>query len=237
MKTRCLIIDDEPLAASVLENYIQKLKNVELVKICEDALEAVNLIHQNRIDLIFLDIQMPELSGLDFAKSLSNPPSIIFTTAYRNYAVEGFELNALDYLLKPFGFDRFLTAMNKYYKLRSLPQQEFNQLSTPEKTEQHIFVKENRKMVKIYLKDILFIESLSDYVKIHTKQRNIVTKQLLCYFEQELPSDQFYRIHRSYIISRPQIEAYSNQHVEIAGNSIPIGRNYKLRVQDFLPKV
>jgi len=230
MKIRCLIVDDEPLAIAVIENYIERLPELEIVAKCDNALTALQVLQHQQVDLAFLDIQMPKLTGIDFIKTLRNPPKIVITTAYREYALEGYELNILDYLVKPISFERFLKALNKYYELAG------NQTFAPptetphNEEEKAIYVKENKKMIKILLKEILFIESLKDYVKIHTPTKSVITKQLISYFEETLDKDKFLRIHKSFIVSKDKIEAFTASSVEITGKELPIGRNYKNEV-------
>lgn len=189
MKVRCLIVDDEPLALDVLENYIERLDTLELVARCKNAIEAYNKIQTEKIDLLFLDIQMPKLTGIDFMKSVKNPPKVIFTTAYREYAIEGYELDAVDYLLKPISFDRFLKAVNKVIFNKpdeSKSKSELNNLitqtvsnSTPTDIPQEpfIYLKSDKKMVKVLLKDILYIESLKDYIRVKTPGKEVVAYQ------------------------------------------------------------
>jgi len=228
MKIRCIAVDDEPLALRVIESHVEKLSEVELVAKCSNAIEAFEILKQKDVDLIFLDIQMPELTGIEFLKSLRNPPLVIFTTAYRNYAIYAFELDVLDYLLKPISFDRFLKAINKYYARHEEKHKEVKNVSvgsTPEKD--HIFVKKNKTLVKIHFKDIFFIESLKDYVKIHTPEETHMVKYQISHLEQELPDEQFIRVHKSFIVSTEKIASISPRSVGIGEEKIPIGRNYK----------
>ncbi len=233
MKLKCLIVDDEPLALDILENYIARLENVELVARCENAVEAFNYLKQKKVDILFLDIQMPKLTGIDFLKSINNPPHVIFTTAYREYALEGYELNALDYLLKPISFDRFLKAINKVYEINASQKQptdlinSLNAMPISNYDESFMYLKEDKKMVRILLKDILYIESLKDYVRVKTKQKEVIAYQKISYLEEKLPVERFIRIHRSFIIALDKIEVFSSTEVEVAGKTIPIGRNYK----------
>jgi DNA-binding LytR/AlgR family response regulator len=228
MKIRCIAVDDEPLALRVIESHVEKLSEVELVAKCSNAIEAFEILKHKDVDLIFLDIQMPELTGIEFLKSLRNPPLVIFTTAYRNYAIDAFELDVLDYLLKPISFDRFLKAINKYYARHEEKHQELKNVSmgsTPEKD--HIFIKKNKTLVKILFKDILYIESLKDYVKIHTPEEMYMVKYQISHLEQELPDEQFIRVHKSFIVSTEKIATISPRSVGIGDEKIPIGRNYK----------
>ena len=240
MKINCLLIDDEPLAMDVLTSYIQRIDGLEIKKRCNNALQAFDAIQKGGIDLLFLDIQMPKLNGLEFLDTLQKPPKVIFTTAYRDYAIEAFEVDAIDYLLKPISFSRFLKAVSKAYQLLQpapgLPasmqiiQEEKLQLSAME----FIYVKADKKTVKVFLKDILYIESLKDYVIIHLPEKKVITKQKISYLEQKLPEPQFLRIHRSFIISIPKIEAFSPSGIDIKGQELPIGRSYKSEVAKVL---
>ncbi len=220
---KCLIVDDEPLAQNVIENYLKNFTDIELIAKCENALSALAWIKKQKIDLIFLDISMPFISGIDFIKTLQNPPKIILTTAHKEFAVESYELNVLDYLLKPISFERFLKAINK---LENKSAQVIKPVIDDSESEVFIYVKSDKKNVKILLKEILFIESLKDYIKIHTVNRTIVTQVPISAIEQRLP-ESFLRIHRSFIIAKDKITAYTQHDFEIGKYQIPIGRNYK----------
>jgi DNA-binding LytR/AlgR family response regulator len=229
MKIRCLAVDDEPLALRVIESHIEKLTDVELVAKCSNAIQAFEVLKNKPIDLVFLDIQMPELTGIEFMKSLQNPPLVVFTTAYRNYAIEAFDLDVLDYLLKPISFDRFLKAINKYYN-----RHETKIIESPKNlnvdqrdTKDHIFVKKNKTMVKVYFDDILYIESMKDYVKIHTPEEIHFVKHQISALENELPDSEFIRVHKSFIIHIEKVTTVSPKSVGILEEKIPIGRNYK----------
>ena len=208
----CLIVDDEPIAREIIETHVSKINNVNVVASCSSAMEAFNVISSNDIDLVFLDINMPEISGISFAKSINKDIKIIFTTAYRDYAVEGFELQAVDYLLKPIAFDRLLKAVNTYFEVYSEPKNR-----TIEQTEinNFLFVRSDRRMVKIDFEAIVYIESYSDYIKIHLTSETIVTRETISAIEAKLPKDSFIRIHRSYIISIGSITSFTNEHINI----------------------
>lgn len=225
MKPKCIIIDDDSLAITVLESYLDKIKEIEIVDKYNNAIDAYDILHKEKIDLIFLDIEMPRLTGVDFIKTLNKPPSIIITSANKDYAIDGFDLNVLDYLMKPITFGRFLKAVNKFFLVhRSV--EEINHLN--EKKEQDfIFVKENKKMVKILLNDILYIESIKDYVKIVTTKKSVITKEQISTYENKLNKKKFIRIHRSYIVSLSKIDAFSATTIEIGDKELPIGRSYK----------
>ena len=220
---KCLIIDDEPLAQNVIENYLKNFSFIELIARCENALSALEWIKKQKIDLIFLDISMPFLSGIDFIKTLQNPPAIILTTAHKEFAIESYELNVLDYLLKPISFERFLKAINK---LDIHTSEVIKPVISDSENDAFIYVKSEKKNIKILFKEILFIESLKDYIKIHTIDKTIVTQVSISAIEQRLP-DNFLRIHRSFIIAKDKITAYTQHDFEIGKHQIPIGRNYK----------
>lgn len=231
---KCIIVDDEPLAIDVIESHIAKLEDVEIVAKCTNALSAFEVVQKQDVDLIFLDIQMPKLTGLDFLKTLQNPPKVIFTTAYRDYAIESYDLNAVDYLLKPISFDRFLKAMSKVYdrEIQSPISKEIVEVRPNE--DNYIYVKSDKKMVKIKLNEVLYIESLKDYVRIKTQDKMIITHQKISYLEEKLPEDSFTRVHRSFIVATKKVDCYSSAFLEVSGKEIPIGRNYKNQVMSKL---
>ena len=224
---KVLIIDDEPLAQDVIETYIEMMPEIELVKKCTNAIEANAALKEYDIDLIFLDIQMPKITGLEFLKSLSNPPLVIFTTAYAEHALEGFELNAVDYLLKPISLDRFMKAVNKASEL--FKQSEQKEAYADE--DDFVFIKADKKLMKLAYKDILYIEGLKDYVIIRKNKGRIITLQTMKSLEAKLPSHLFKRVHRSYIVNLSQIDAINANMVELQENgqtkTLPIGKNYK----------
>ncbi len=224
MKIKCLIIDDEPLALNVIKKHLTSFENFELVATHTNAVDAYNTLSQTAVDVIFIDINMPKINGIDFLKNLTNPPLTIITTAYREYAVEGFELNVLDYLVKPISFQRFLKAISKIND--KLPENTTKENNAPNPNE-FAFFKVDKKMVKIFFKDILYIESLKDYVKIKTIYEDFITHKNLISITEIIPMDKFIRIHKSYIISINQVESVVGNTVQITGKSIPIGRNYQ----------
>ncbi len=234
MKTRVLIIDDEPIAVRVIENYLQHLEAIELVGKYHSAVEAYAILQQKKVDLLFLDINMPQLNGLDFLKSLAHPPKAILTTAYREYALEGFELNVVDYLMKPIPFDRFMKAINKYYELSRPAIQvlggEAGAAQPAFQEQPHIYIKADRKTLKIYLADILYIEGLKDYVKVHTTSKVVISRQTMTQLEEALHQNHFLRIHRSYIVSVQHIQAITAESIEVAGIELTIGRSYRQAV-------
>ncbi len=219
MKIRCAIIDDEPLSIKVVEKYLADLPQLELVATCKNAFEAMELLRKESIDLIFLDINMPKLSGVSFLKSLSKPPLVIFITAYPEYAVEGFELEALDYLLKPFSFERFLKAINRA--------QEKMVSSNDENAKDHLFIKADKKLYKVNFEDIFYLQAYGDYVKVFTKEKTLLTKERLNNLLQKLPKARFQQIHRSYIIALPAIQFIEGNQVQINETKLPIATTYK----------
>ena len=225
----CIIVDDEPLALDLLEDFVSRIPFLELKAICKNGFEAANAIRNQKVDLIFLDIQMPDISGIQLLQSLTEKPQVIFTTAYHDYAVEGFNLDATDYLVKPFTFERFLKSANKAYDTFLLKNK--NTLSTTESSPQvqrdFIFVKEGTSTVKIILSDILYLESLKDYIKIFTPNKTFITLMPLKTMAEKLPKDKFIRVHRSYIIAFSKIDSIQRNRIIIDENWIPIGDQYK----------
>ncbi len=226
-----IIVDDEPLALDVLETYLDKMPEINLVQKCNNALEANQALKDHDIDLMFLDIQMPQLTGIDFLKTLAKPPLVIFTTAYANYALEGFELNAIDYLLKPISFERFIKATNK-----ALEQVELQRKGEPAVVKEadgpdFIFVKADKKLIKVKYEDIVYIEGLKDYVIIRQNDNRVITLQTMKSLEDKLPQQLFKRIHRSYIVNVNKINAVVGNMIEITekgqAKHIPIGKNYR----------
>ncbi len=230
-------MDDEPPALQIIEKYIASVPALELKAVANNAVDALSILQNNKIDLIFLDIQMPQLLGTDFMRSLINPPKVIFTTAFRKYAVDGFELDAVDYLLKPISFERFLKAVNKVMRLNitttenELP---FKVQQTNPASDSFIYLRADRKNIKVNFNDILFIESLKDYIKVVTKDKTIVTKQAISSIEENLPKDSFIRTHRSFIVAVNKIESYTNELVQTGKYEIPISRSYRHEVEKML---
>lgn len=225
---RTIIVDDEPLALDILESYIAKVPEIELVARCTNALEANAIIKSERVDLMLLDIQMPQISGVEFLKTLPNPPAVILTTAYPDYALEGYELNIIDFLLKPISFDRFVKAVNKAgEKLkRHSPENVKSDLQ-----EDFFFIKADKKLVKVNFDDIIYIEGLKDYVIIRCEQNRIITLQTMKSLEDRLPSAMFKRVHRSFIVNLNKITALDGSILEVIEKGqtkiLPIGKNYK----------
>lgn len=244
MNMRCIIVEDEPLARNLLEQYIQKIPYLELAGSFSNPLEVLDFLHTNTIDILISDIQMPELTGISLLKILPVKPLIILTTAYPEYALEGYELDVMDYLLKPITFERFLQAMEKAKSRLQVIRQATVQESNPIKP--FIFVKDRTKLVKVKLEDIIYVEGLKDYIIIYTKDRRIVPLQTLKSFENQLPANQFIRIHNSYIVSFDAIEAIDKEKVQIvpityqtgtpAKNFLPISDTYRKAFKEFIDK-
>lgn len=228
---RCIIIDDEPIAIRVIRNHLSVFTDFELVDECSNALEAMPILKKGNIDLLFCDIQMPQITGVDFIRSLVHPPKVIFTTAYRDYAIDAFELNVVDYLLKPISFERFTKAINHFLEFQTVS----NESESVEKEPRDfIFMKSDKKHHKINLTDILYLESLGDYVIAYTNEQKIVTKERISHLSDLLPSKRFLQIHRGYIVSIDKIESIGAGFVEIKGKKLPVGRNYKPGLQKLL---
>ncbi len=235
MKTRCLIVDDEPLAIRLIEKHISQIDSLQVVATCNSALKAFEIVNTQEIDLLFLDIKMPQLTGIDFLKSLKNPPKTIFTTAYRDYALESYELETVDYLLKPVTFERFVKAIDKFFR------QNTSKVAPVQRetiTTDYILIKSGSKHHKVNLADIVYIESLKDYIKVHLENKtSIVSKYKLGEIEQELLTFQFLRIHRSYIINTSKVTAFSSNDIDVNSQEIPIGASYKEKVILYLEKI
>lgn len=226
-----IIVDDEPLALDVLETYLEKMPDLNLVQRCTNAFEANEALKNHDIDLMFLDIQMPQLTGIDFLKTLTDPPLVVFTTAYSNYAIEGFELNATDYLLKPISLERFMKSVNKCVDQIELKRKESASHVEIGDAEDFIFVKADKKFVKVKFSEVLYIEGLKDYVIIRTEKGRVITLQTMKSLEEKLPSKIFRRIHRSYIVNIDKVEAIVGNMVEVIEKGqqkhLPIGKNYR----------
>jgi len=232
LQYNCIIIEDEPLAAEILTDYVRQVPFLCLKAVCTDAIFAMEVLQEHKIDLIFLDIHLPKIKGLDFVESLKNPPHVIITSAYNEYALQGFELNVIDYLLKPIRFNRFLKAVNKIKQPAG--QNTIHQAPQVSSDRVHLFFNVGKKKVKIFLDEILYIESLREYIRITTNGKNILTKFQLNEIEELLTNSNFLRIHRSFIVAKNKIDAFTATEVEINGKQIPIGRSYKELVQSIL---
>lgn len=230
----CLIVDDEAIARDIIASHVSKIESINIIATCDSAINAFKYINTQKIDLIFLDINMPDISGIAFAKSINKNIKVIFTTAYRDYAVEGFELQAVDYLLKPISFERLLKSVNTYFEIYNKPEISIQNESV-EKVD-FLFVRSNRQMLKIDFNTIIYIESFSDYIKIHLKDSTIITRETISAIEAKLPIEQFIRIHRSFIIAIKQIASYTNEHITINNSALSISRSYKKQVLKRLEK-
>ncbi len=226
-RLRCLLVDDEPPALDILRTYIDATPMLEIAGECHHAMAAFEFIQKNDVDLIFLDVNMPRLTGTEFLRALPSPPPVIFTTAHRDFAVEGFELGAVDYLLKPYSLDRFLRAVHRAINpdQKSHPQPAKEAVAT--ESDRFLYVRADRKMVKVMIDDILYVESLKDYVKIILPDRQVITKQTITSLEEMLPDHDFMRIHRSFIVSVKKVDSYSQSSVFIRKAELPVGPLYK----------
>ncbi len=231
---RCLLVDDEPLALQVIENYASRIEGLQVVGSCRSALAAHEMLQRHAVDALFLDIQMPMLTGMHFIKSLPNPPKVIFTTAFSEYAVESYEIDAVDYLIKPISFERFFKAYTKLQTALGLTHSQTHshlpppQAAIPPSTyEPFLYVKADKKTYRLLHKEILFIESLDDHVVVHTQTDAIQCYQNISHFQQQLPEPGFLRIHRAYLIAIAHVRAFTATTVEIGSHQLPIGRTYK----------
>jgi len=234
MKLRCLLIDDEPPALKILASYISNINGLEIVAQCKNAIEALDILRQKTVDVIFLDIKMPKLLGTEFLKNLSHPPKVIFVTAYRDYAVEGYELDAVDYLVKPVSFERFFKAITKLNRMmdKEVVTTAVEYKSNPEA---FVYLKVDRDMKKIFVNDIIYIESWKDYVKLFLASgKNVLAKQSISAMENLLSEHMFLRVHRSYMVSLNKISSYNGLSVQLDTKEIPIGRLYKQVVMERL---
>jgi len=232
-KVRCLIVDDEPLAIKLITSHIQQIDNLEIVASCKNALLAIAILRDQQIDLMFLDIHMPQISGLDFLRTLTHPPKVILTTAYREYALEGFELDVFDYLLKPISFERFLKSVNKYFERMEKPIA-FQPSSPLFSDENFILIKDNKTIFKILLQDILFIEAFGEYMKINTAEKVHLSRETMHELEEKLPPAHFLRVHKSFLVNIKKITAFSAISVHLQNKELPVGRSYKDRVWEVL---
>lgn len=226
-KFKCLVVDDEPPAREVIRRYIEQIPFLEMAGECSNALQVITLLRQQQIDLLFLDIQLPQMSGMDLIRTLQHPPKIVLTTAYDQYAVQAFELAVVDYLVKPIQFDRFLKSV-----MKALPEKEAPITAEPGASANRgfLYFRADRKMVKVFLSDICYVESLKDYVKIHTVKGPIITKYALVALEAMLPAAAFLRVHRSYIVAVDKIESLTTEEIQIAGDLVPIGKLFRQQV-------
>ena len=231
---RCLIIDDEPIAIRLIKNHLSAFKDFKVVAECNNALEAMPVMAKEHIDLLFCDIQMPQITGVEFVRSLAHPPKVIFITAYRDYAIDAFELQVVDYLLKPISFERFAKAINNFLELELLQKNSIEKGDSKSKSRDFIFLKADKKHYKVNINDILYFESLGDYVIAYTTGKKIVTKERIGRLFETLPTDKFIQIHRGFIVSIPRIESVGPGFVEINKKKLPVGRNYKPELSKLL---
>lgn len=237
MSISCLIVDDEPLARSLLTDYVKKIPYLNLLEASSSPLAAIEILRTTSVDLLFLDIQMPEITGISLLKALQKKPLVILTTAYSEYALEGYELDVIDYLLKPITFERFLRAVEKVNQRLATPAPATIVRNLPEVTAQpFVFVKDGTKLVKVRWEDILYVEGLKDYVTIHTRTQKIVTLQRLKSLEEQLPPDKFIRIHHSYIVAVDAIDVIHKGEVQIGTVNIPVSDTYRKAFKDFTDK-
>lgn len=224
MKMNCLIVDDEPLAVKVLETHIENIPSLKIISSCHNAFTAMEVLAKNNVDLMFLDIHMPKLMGHEFLRTLRNPPKVVFTTAYKEYALDAFELDAVDYLLKPITLERLMKAVNKISNVQAVDIKEEQQVVD---NQGFVYFRADRKMIKVGYDDIVYVESMKDYIKIvRVVDKPLLVKQSISSLEDLLPANLFLRIHRSYIVAINKITAFTNHDVEIGGQEIPIGRLY-----------
>ncbi|HEY9007444.1 LytR/AlgR family response regulator transcription factor [Ohtaekwangia sp.] len=239
MSISCLIVDDEPLARSLMTDYVKKVPYLSLLDACSSPLAAIEILRKTPVDLLFLDIQMPEITGISLLKALQKKPMVILTTAYSEYALEGYELDVIDYLLKPITFERFLRAAekaNQRITVSTASAIATSETKAPDPAQPFVFVKDGTKLVKVRWDDILYVEGLKDYVTIHTKQQRVVTLQRLKSLEEQLPSDKFIRIHHSYIVAVDAIDVIHKGEVQIGSATIPISDTYRKAFKDFTDK-
>jgi two-component system LytT family response regulator len=235
MSITCLIVDDEPLARNLLTDYVSKVPSLQLLQACASPLAAIEVLRSNPVDLLFLDIQMPEITGISLLRTLQKRPLVVLTTAYSEYALEGYDLDVVDYLLKPVTFERFLRAVEKAGQRLTPTAPPSVQAARTEPTEQQpfVFVKDGTKLVKVRWADILYVEGLKDYVTIHTRQQKIVTLQRLKTLEEQLPTDKFIRIHHSYIVAVDAIDVVHKGEVQIGNVTLPVSDSYRKQFKDF----
>ncbi len=229
---KCLLVDDEPLALDILEAYLKKIPYLELIGRCNNALEASEFLKNNKTDLMFLDIQMPEITGIEFMRSLADPPLVIFCSAFSDFAVEGFELDALDYILKPVSFERFNKSIERAKEYMVLKKND--SIEEPNLDDDYIFIKSNQKQIKLSYDQILYVEAFADYVKLFTAEKRYITLQTMKNMEIKLPNEKFIRVHRSFIVGLKYITSFNSSELEIGTTKIPVGKNYK---DDFLQKL
>jgi len=230
---KCIIVEDELLAQQVIQNHLQKIDQFELVAVCNNAAEAMETLKYQEVDLMFLDIQLPGITGMNFLRSLVNPPLVVLTTAYAEYALESYEFNVIDYLLKPISFERFSKAVNKILDNRLYTQAAVEKDPIPS---DHIFVRCNNKYFKVNFAEIIFVQAMRDYLKINTADYKLITHQTMAYFEKTLPANKFIRVHKSFIVAIAHIRSIYGNSIETGAATIPIGNSYKDAVMDLVVK-
>lgn len=235
MKIKCLLVDDEPLALDALESLIQKIPEMEIIDRCYNAVDALQVIHNEKIDLLLLDIQMPEITGIEMLKSLAHPPRVIFTTAYREYAVEAFELDVIDYLVKPISLERLIRSINRYHD--RISQKNSPQASGSDPSNKTITIYSDKKNYRVNTSSILYVEGLKDYAMVHTDNGRLITRQTLKNLEDILPDEDFIRVHRSYIVPFHRLDSWTTYSVSIKDKEIPVGRTYRKTIMDLLENI
>jgi two-component system LytT family response regulator len=237
LKLKCIIVEDEPLARSLITEYVKKVPHLELLDAFSNPLAAMECIHKNAIDILFLDIQMPEITGITLLKTLQRKPLVILTTAYSEYALESYDFDVLDYLLKPITFERFLKAVDKAsQRLMVTQSQSLPNTTVPEAAQPFVFVKDGTKLIKVRFDDILYVEGLKDYVTIHTRQQKIVSLQRLKSLEEQLPANKFIRIHHSFIVALAAIDSIHKGEVQVGNAYLPISDSYKKTFKEFIER-
>jgi len=223
---QCIIVDDEPIARDIMNEHLGKIDRIRVIASCKNALEAFRAINDYPVDLVFLDINMPEIDGLAFARSMTRQIKVIFTTAYREYAVDGFDLRAVDYLLKPVSFERLLQSINKYLDESQVADHGINREIVSE-NDDSLYVRSDRKMIRVRFSEILYLESIGDYLKIHLQERTVVTRETMTTIEAKLPPREFIRIHRSFLVAKKEIDSFTAEYIELGGIQLPVSRSYK----------
>ena len=235
MNIKCLLVDDEPLALDALESLMQKIPELEIIDRCNNAVDALQVIHNKKIDLLFLDIQMPEITGIEMLKSLAHPPKVIFTTAYRDYAVEAFEMDVIDYLVKPISLERLIRSINRYHD--RISRKPDSQTSDPERSNKSITIYSDKKNYRVNTSSILYVEGLKDYAMVHTDNGRLITRQTLKNLEDILPDEEFIRVHRSFIVPYQRLDSWTTYSVSIKDIEIPVGRTYRKTIMDLLENI
>ena len=235
-KTRCLIIDDEPLAIKLIRTHLSKLDSFEVAGECRNAFKAIEFLKHEKIDLMFLDINMPEITGITLLKSIPDPPYVIITTAYREYAIEGYDLDVIDFLLKPISFERFLKAINRFFNRTRTSVQSNDEAVTGNRVKKYIYIQDGKNIFKLLYDDVVYFEGYGEYVKVITVNKTYMVREPLAEFENKLSPESFLRIHKSYIVNTQKIKGFSTIHVLLKDNELPIGRMYRDKAMATLRK-